>query len=213
MPLLVTLLREREPGGLDTTESGLARAALTASNNEAGASLFALIEAQRGGLAAASEGVDSVLREAGDRVTTLATAPPPPGAVSTYGQTKWSLGGSVTFFRSLARGCLLDENGTAYVLGLMEGVVPEQSWGLGEAAFPSDWKVGMKGGWGPEGSAGGPYLVRQSGVLRSGSTGIAVAMMAQADSGSFEGGVQAINQVANWLATSLRGLGGPAVRC
>lgn len=213
VPLLVTLLRDREPGALDAAESELARAALTASDNDAAASLFDLIEAEHGDLAAASAEMDSVLRAAGDRTTTIATAPPPPGAVSTYGQTQWSLKDSATFFRSLARGCLLNENGTARVLGLMEEVVPEQRWGLGETAFPAAWKVGMKGGWGPEGSATGPYLVRQSGVIESGSAGIAVAMMAQADSGSFEGGVEAVNRVADWLTASLQSLGAPAAPC
>ena len=213
VPLVVTRLHELSPSAPNATESGLARAALTASDNDAAASLFHLIEAERGDLAAASTGIDSVLREAGDRTTTVATAPPPPGAVSTYGQTQWSLKDSVAFFRSLARGCLLNENGTPYVLGLMEEVIPEQRWGLGEAAFPAAWKVGMKGGWGPEGSATGPYLVRQSGTIENGSAGIAVAMMAQADSGSFEDGVEVVNRVAGWLAASLRSLGTPAAPC
>jgi hypothetical protein len=68
----------------------------------------------------------------------------------------------------------------------------------------------MKGGWGPEGSAAGPYLVRQAGVLRQGNAGVAVAMIARADSGSFDAGVQVLNQIAVWLRNNLRGLGPPA---
>lgn len=154
-----------------------------------------------------------MLREAGDPVTTVATAPPPPGAVSTYGQTEWSLNASVAFFRSLARGCLLSDGGTAYVLDLSEEVVPEQGWGLGSVDLPANWRMGMKGGWGPEGSASGSYLVRQSGVIRSGSRGIAIAMMALAESGSFEGGIEALDQLASWLVANLKSLGGAAVPC
>ena len=89
----------------------------------------------------------------------------------------------------------------------MEEVAPEQRWGLGEADFPLGWHVAIKGGWGPEGSASGSYLVRQSGIVTNGRAGVAVAAMAQADSGSFDAGVEAINGVAAWLRDNLQSLG------
>lgn len=200
VPILVTLMRERGSEGLSSDEESSAAAALTASDNEAAARLFAAIEASQGGLEGASAAVGETLASAGDASTTVATGPAPPGAVSTYGQTEWSLGGSATFYRSLAEGCLLDPEGSEYVEGLMEEVIPEQRWGLGEAGFPADWSVGIKGGWGPEGSESGPYLVRQSGIVSDGSGGIAVAMIAIDESGSYEAGAADLTQIAQWLA-------------
>ncbi len=128
--------------------------------------------------------------------------------MSTYGQTDWSLDGTVAFYRSLANGCLLSASGTEYVTGLMENVIPEQRWGLGEAGFDPGWSVAMKGGWGPE-SGSGAYLVRQAGIVRDGGAGIAVAMIAEDDSGSYEAGAADLTRVAGWLAESLSGLGEP----
>lgn len=206
VPILVTLMRE-EPE-LSSEEQSWASSALEVSDNAAAAALFGQLEEHHGGLAGASSAVGETLAVAGDTGTTVATAPPPPGAVSTYGQTEWSLSGSVAFFRSLANGCLLNPGDTEYVLGLMQSVIPEQRWGLGEARFDPSWSVAMKGGWGPESSSGG-YLVRQAGIVQDGSTGVAVAMIAEDDSGSYEAGAADLTQIAAWLADNLKGLGGP----
>ncbi|MGB7587566.1 MAG: hypothetical protein WBM00_02540, partial [Solirubrobacterales bacterium] len=164
------------------------------------------------GLDGASAAVQSVLALAGDHTTAVATAPPPPGAVSTYGQTEWSLTGSTQFYRSLANGCLLGDRDTKYVLGLMDDVIPEQRWGLGEAGFDSSWQLGIKGGWGPE-AGSGAYLVRQAGILRDGDSGIAVAIIAEDESGSFEAGVADLTHLATWLRENLRDSGPPASGC
>jgi hypothetical protein len=198
VPILVALMQDR-PSGLSAEEQQWATAALTASDNEAAAALFGQLEQIHGGLEGASQAVQQVLAESGDTTTVVATAPPPSGAVSTYGQTEWSLDGSVAFYRALACDRLLPPERSEYVLGLMEQVVPEQRWGLGEAGFPSGVQVGFKAGWGPEGSASGPYLVRQSGILRRGNSGAVVTIMVQDSSGSFEAGVSDLNQIAVWL--------------
>lgn len=203
VPILVTLMRDRGSGGLSSEEQQWATAALTASDNTAAADLFSQLEQIHGGLSGASLAVQETLASSGDTSTTVATAPPPAGAVSTYGQTEWSLAGSVDFYRALACGQLLDPSSTEYVLNLMEEVISEQRWGLGEAGFPSAVRVGFKAGWGPEGSASGPYLVRQAGILRQGSSGVVVTMIAIDDSGSFEAGVNDLNQIAAWLREHL----------
>jgi hypothetical protein len=207
VPILTAVMRE-EGEALDPEEEGWATSALTASDNEAAAALFGRLEDKDGGLDGASEAVEGVLRDAGDTTTTVATAPPPPGAVSTYGQTEWSLFNSVQFYGRLVDGCLLGPGGTEYVEGLMESVIPEQRWGLGEGGFSAGWSVGMKGGWGPEPS--GAYLVRQSGFVRDGDHGIVVAMMAMDDSGTYPAGADDLTQMAQWLTGELQGLG-PAV--
>jgi hypothetical protein len=209
VPILVTLMRE---GTLDSEEEGWATSAIEASDNDAAAALFDQLEQSHGGLSGASAAVTETLAVAGDTGTTVATAPPPAGAVSTYGQTEWSLSGSVAFYRSLANGCLLDSGSTEYVLGLMQNVIPEQRWGLGEAGFDPSWSVAMKGGWGPESGSGG-YLVRQAGIVQSGSSGIAVAMMAEDSSGTYEAGAADLTQVATWLQENLKGLGPSSSGC
>lgn len=211
VPILVTLMRDRD-GALTAEERMWAADALEASSNEAAASLFDELEEIHGGLEGASAAVERTLAAAGDDETTVATTPPPPGAVSTYGQTEWSLEASVRFFRSLANGCLLDGGGTEFVLELMAGVIPEQRWGMGEAGFDPGWELGFKGGWGPE-AGSGSYLVRQVGVLRRGDAGVAMAIVVEDDSGSFEAGVADLTRLARWLRENLSGLGPPAADC
>src|ERR1700755_2934178 len=123
VPILVTLMRE---GALSPEEEAWASSAVTASDNEAAAALFQQLEDAHGGLVGGSLAVQHTLAAAGDPTTQIAPAPPPAGAVSTWGQTEWSLSGSTGFYRALACGGLLDSVQGAYVLGLMESVIPEQ---------------------------------------------------------------------------------------
>jgi hypothetical protein len=191
VPIVATLMRQ---GTLSNEEMEQARAAITASDNEAAAALFADLGSPR----AAAKAVESTLRDS-DYPTHVETAPPPPGAVSSWGQTEWTLANSAGFYRALACGQIgLDSSDTDEIIGLMSEVVSEQQWGLGSAgaAIPG---AAIKAGWGPNGSESGPYLVRQSGILRDGRSGVAVTIAAEADSGSFEGGVQVLDQVAEWV--------------
>jgi hypothetical protein len=212
VPILSTLLRERGEK-LGPEEEAWAESAITASDNEAAAALFGKIEETQGGLTGASRAVEGVLHEAGSASTVVATAPPPPGAVSTYGQTEWSVADAAQFFASLGRCEVLGRPGTDYVESLMESVIPEQRWGLGEGDFPSDWRVAMKGGWGPEAESGGSYLVRQSGLVQDADGGVAVAMIAMSDSGSYPEGASDLSRIAQWLAGQLKGLGPSQPSC
>ncbi len=206
VPILATVLREQGET-LGPEEEAWATSAITASDNEAAAALFGTIEGRQGGLEGASAAVGETLHAGGSVGTEVATAPPPPGAVSTYGQTEWSVGEAAQFFAALGRCEVLGPHGTEYVESLMEDVISEQRWGLGEAIFPSSWQVGMKGGWGPEAASGGGYLVRQSGLIRSADGGVAVAMIAIDESGSYPAGAADLTQMAQWLAGELKGLG------
>lgn len=192
VPVLVSLLRARGAGGLTVQERSWAQSAITESSNESVLALFNDLERLEGGLDGASAYMESVLRAGGDSETTVATAAPPPGAVTTFGQTEWSPSEAVTFFRALARGCLLSSEQTSYALGLMQNIVSSESWGLGSGGFGS---VAFKGGWGPE--AGG-YLVRQSGVIDPDSSdGVAVAIVTKAP--DFGAGTETLTRVASWL--------------
>ena len=211
VPILVTLIRDRG-GALSSSERAWAESAVESSDNEAAASLFHQLEGIHGGLVGASTAVQETLAAAGDTTTTVATAPPPSGAVSTFGQTEWSLAGATTFYRSLVNDCLLGPSDTGWVLSLMEKVIPEQRWGLGEGGFDPSWRIGMKGGWGPEAGSGG-YLVRQSGFVRGGSAGIAITLMAKDSSGTYEAGAADLTRLATWVREHLSGLGAPAAEC
>jgi len=209
VPILVTLMRDRSEG-LSSREMQWATDAIEASDNAAAMSLFRQLERIHGGLDGASAAVQGTMAEAGNAAT-VATAPPPPGAVSTYGQTEWSIEEASAFFRALANGCLLGPGGTEYVLDLMRNVIPEQRWGLGGAPFDPSWSVAIKGGWGPE-AGSGAYLVRQSGLIQSGRAGVAVTMIAE-DASGFEAGAADLTRIAAWLHENLRGLGQPAAGC
>ncbi len=199
VPVLAALIRA-EPGGLSSDQKSLAESAITESNNESILSLFHDLEVKDNGLVGASDAVEALLRESGDNTTLVATAPPPPGAVTTFGQTEWSPSESVRFFSALARGCLLSQHYTDYVLGLMQHIEPSESWGLGSAGLP---RLAFKGGWGPEGAK---YLVRQSGIVDAGTpSAVAVSLVAYPPSGSesFAAGTAMLGASARWLKQEL----------
>lgn len=197
VPITVALM-QAQGGKLTASQESLAAAAITASDNSAAASLFSDLEAVTGGKASST--VEAMLAQLDGGSTQVATAPPPPGAVSSWGQTQWSLESSTLFYGAMYCGLL---GNTGNVVGDMESVIPEQQWGLGQASFPVGSTVAYKAGWGPDGSESGPYLVRQAGIVESGGQGFAVTMAAQSSSGSFEAGVSELNAVADWVAANV----------
>lgn len=200
--VLVALLRARGKQGLTSGQSELADLAITESDNQAILDLFQDLESMKGGLVGASDYVQDGLRAAGDVRTVVATGPPPPGAVTSFGQTEWAPSEAVKFFRALALGELLPPAETAYVLNLMQHIVPSESWGLGSGGFTVP--VAFKGGWGPERS--GSYLVRQSGIIDPGSPrGLAVSIVAHPPGGaaSFAIGTEMLTKAARWLRVEL----------
>lgn len=202
VPVLVALMKARGAQGLSASEKLLARAAITESDNQSILDLFGDLERVKGGLVGASAYIQELFSSSGDDETIVATASPPAGAVTTFGQTEWRPSQAVKFFRALGNGCLLPADQSSYVLSLMENVEPSESWGLGSAGFSS---VAFKGGWGPE--ASGAYLVRQSGVIDAGSSrGVAVSIVAfpPAGSSSFSTGTQMLTDTAVWLRHELR---------
>jgi hypothetical protein len=193
VPVLVSLMLARG-GHLTTRESALARSAITESSNEAILALFGDLEGLKGGLDGASAYMTEVLHNAGATETEVATSPPPPGAVTTFGQTEWKPSEAVRFFRGLASEKVLRREETEYVLGLMQEIVPSERWGLGSLG-----SVAFKGGWGPE---NGGYLVRQSGIINPGSPdAVVVAIVDSAP--SFSAGTQTLSTVSAWLGRHL----------
>jgi Beta-lactamase enzyme family len=197
VPVLVTLLRDYESSNRVLGPEGNTDAtlALEQSDNAAIEALFGQLEQIHGGLVPASDAVTQTLRTAGDQTTVINTAPNNEG-FTTYGQTEWSLPGEITFYRALARGCLLDQADTSYVLGLMENVIPSQRWGAGSAGYPSAVPIAFKGGWGPDSS--GNYQVRQTAIIGAGHRGYVVSMLALPASGAFSDGTTMLTALANW---------------
>ena len=203
-PAILSTVMKEQGESLGSEEAAWAEGAITASDNEDAAALFGTIEGRQGGLDGASAAVGETIHEGGSTGTVVATASPPSGAVSTYGQTVWPVGEAVRFYHGLAT-CRV--HGTSYIEGLMENVISEQRWGLGQAIFQGGARVGMKGGWGPDTEAGGGYLVRQSGFVQDSSGGVAVAMIAIDESGSYQAGAEDLSAMAQWLAGDLEGYG------
>ncbi|HEY0280727.1 MAG TPA: hypothetical protein VGC32_20875 [Solirubrobacterales bacterium] len=198
VPISVTVMLE-QGGSLNSSQESLVASAITASDNEAAATLFLELEAMTGGRA--SEAVERTLENAEGAAVEVATDPPPPGAVSSWGQTEWPLSASTSFYGALACGAY--GGATDTILNDMERVISEQQWGLGQVSFPSGASVAFKAGWGPDGSESGPFLVRQAGIIRSPQGGAVVTIAAQDSSGSFEAGVSDLDRVADWVAMNV----------
>lgn len=176
--------------GLSSEQSANITAAITRSDNDAAAALFDDLVASHGGVAAASQAVTDLLREAGDEETVVATEGR--DGFSSYGQTEWSLAAQQTFMGALLNGCISDRSGRQFILAQMSQVSSD-TWGLGSAGVPALWK----GGWGP--GTDGKYLVRQMGQITVGGSDYAVTLAAIPADGSFESGQSAATQVAQWL--------------
>jgi hypothetical protein len=201
VPVLVALLRARGDQGLTATQQAWARLAITQSDNQSILNLFGDLETIEGGLGRASDYVGQLFRQSGDTQTVVATAPPPPGGVTTFGQTEWAPTEASKFFRALGDGCLLSKSESDSVIQLMEQIEPSESWGLGSGGF--NVPVAFKGGWGPEPS--GSYLVRQSGIIDAGSPhAVAVSIVAlPPGSNSFGVGTDMLTRTAQWLRDQL----------
>lgn len=176
VPLAIAALRANHGAA-----EGPASRAITQSDNAAAEQLWS----QLGTPEQAKQQVEAVLREKGDPTTQVQSQRVRP-EFTPFGQTYWPLASAAQFAANLS--CRTDPD-TAQVLDWMANL-SAGAWGLA-AHGPS------KGGWGP-GQAGG-YLVRQIAVLPTdhGPVGVALA----ADAGSFDAGVSAVNQVAQWLVS------------
>jgi hypothetical protein len=205
--ILSALLLDR--GGVKhftPAQKSLARKAITQSDNASILSLFGDLEADKGGLDGASAYATSLLRKAGDNRTRVSTAPPPPGYVTTFGQTPWTPAAEVTFFRALARGCVVPRPDAEYELRLMRQIEPSESWGLGSAGFTH---VEFKGGWGP---LTGGYGVRQTGIIGTGDKAVVVSIAADPAT-SFTTGQSVLDEIARWLRAEIRPRAYPAAPC
>lgn len=176
VPLSLAVVR----AGHGEAMSGDIELALTASDNEAAARLWADL----GSGHEASRAVEEQLHRGRDRRTGVPAEVTAPG-YSPFGQSVWRLVDQTRFTATLP--CLA---GSATVTDAMGRVVDGQRWGLGGLDGAR-----YKGGWG---STPGGYVVRQLGIVPGTKGETAVALQVRA--GTHEEGTT----IADELVRALR---------
>ena len=191
VPIALRVLEDAGgPGMLTEAQRSQIARALTLSDNDAAAHLFAGLGQSHGGAPAAAVAVTELLRQSGDASTVVSTQGR--DGFSSYGQTDWSLASQARFMSALSAGCLGSAPSRELLLDLM-GRVTSDTWGLGSAGVPARWK----GGWGPE--TDGRYLVRQMGIVHVGRRDLVVAIAAKAHDGQYESAQQLATATAQWI--------------
>lgn len=170
---------------LGDTAQPLAARAIEQSDNAAAEELWSMLE---GGTTAAAA-VETVLRETGDPSTVVQPERVRPG-FTPFGQTEWSTQMQARFAARLP--CVA---GSAPVVELMRNVGRGQQWGLADQT-----DVAVKGGWGPD--VDGMYLVRQIALLGDAAGAVGVSLAARPSDGSFNSGVAAVSQLAQWVTAN-----------
>lgn len=205
VPIALRVLQDAGgPSELDAATRGQIERAITASDNDAAAELFAGLGSRHGGVDDAANAVTEVLRAAGDGSTVVSTQGR--DGFSPYGQTEWSLAEQERFMAALVSDCLGNAASVDYLLELM-GRVTSDTWGLGSAGVPARWK----GGWGP--GTDGRYLVRQMGVFDIGGRRLVLSIAARASDGQFASGQALASEVAGWVADRADRLPAAAPAC
>lgn len=178
VPLAIAALRHDPARAHD-----LVVKAITESDNEASEWLWS----QLGEPAEAAQRVQAVVNEGGDAATVVESQRRRP-RFTAFGQTQWPLDRQARFAAGLP--CIGD---AATVIDLMHRLTRGHRWGLAAKG------VAAKGGWGP--GLAGDYLVRQFGIVPTGSAHVGVALAAEAR--AFEAGVDIINTMTDWLVGQL----------
>jgi hypothetical protein len=156
--------------------------AISQSDNAAAEALWSML----GGGATAANAVETVLRQGGDATTVVQSERVRLG-FTPFGQTDWTTAAQARFAAHLP--CVAGANP---VLDLMRHLGSGQQWGLAGGGA-----VAAKGGWGPD--SDGMYLVRQLAVIGDATGALGVALVAKPNDGTFESGVAAIGQLADWV--------------
>lgn len=177
VPVAIAAMRAAPLQATDYLSATIAR-----SDNAAAESLWSLL----GTPADAARAVELVLHDAGDSVTVVQSERIRAGFTA-FGQTDWTGPAQAAFAWQLP--CV---SGSGEVIAEMKQIAPDQQWG-----FAGDDGAAAKGGWGP--APDGSYLVRQLALLRGEAGSLGVAMAVAPDDGTFQSGVAALDQLADWV--------------
>ncbi|MCX7445720.1 hypothetical protein OS125_10800 [Corynebacterium sp. P7003] len=172
-------------GAGDTDIAETVDRAVTSSDNAA----FDTLWYSLGGGVDAATATERILRRAGDDTTVTPEITRP--GFSAAGQTPWALSDQAGFAQRLT--CV---PGAGAVLTAMNGIVDDQSYGLGRVP-----DLPFKGGWGPD--ENGDYLVRQFGVLRTPGGHLGVALAVRPDDGTYDTGREMLDRMARALGTEI----------
>lgn len=189
VPLAIAALRRS-----DDDAAPLVERAITQSDNQAAEQLWS----QLGSPVDAAAAVAAVLRDGGDKTTSIQSVRTRP-EFTAFGQSNWALTDQATFAAHLP--CL---RASAVVLEGMRNLVPAQQWGFGARN-----DSGAKGGWGP--AIDGRYLVRQIAVLTTGSGTVGVAVAAAPTDGTFQSGVDGVDALTEWVGNHVQSF--PGTQC
>jgi len=197
VPIAIRVIEDAGgPDGLSSAQASLIERAITASDNEAAAELFASIAAEHGGEVAAAQAVTDILRKAGKDQPDVSTEGR--ATFSSYGQTQWPVGRQAEFMAALADGRVASPETQRYVLDLM-GRITSDAWGLGGVGVQARWKSG----WGP--APDGGYLLRQMGIAELGDGPVVVALAAAPADGTYESGQVLMTEIASRLIALAEG--------
>jgi beta-lactamase class A len=189
LPIMLALLdlAERDGRALTDYESGLLAAMIVVSDNDAATALWAEI-GEREGLAdyLASVGVS--------------------GADLTYdwGESAASASAVALLLAKLVGGEILTPDSRALARGLLEGVAPDQRWGVtapARAGRPPDTVTGTKGGWYADDCG---WWVNSAGFVlpADGSPAFTVAVLTNCQD-SYDAAVETIEGVADLVQQAL----------
>lgn len=166
--------------------------AITQSDNPAARRLWDRL----GDPAEAAKQTRAIIREAGDDTTRVQSEVTRP-EYSAYGQTKWTVADQAGFAAALP--CMEDAKP---ILKLMGNVTESQQWGMGAV----DDTARIKGGWGQNKALN--YQVRQMAVVTlPDDSRIGLAMASQPADGTYESGVDNLNQIARWALKNISDTG------
>lgn len=177
VPLAIAALRAAPVEAADYIPAAISR-----SDNAAAESLWSLL----GSPADAARAVETVLHDAGDTITSVQSERTRAGFTA-FGQTDWATPAQASFAWHLP--CV---GGSGEAIAEMKQIAPQQQWG-----FAGDDGAAAKGGWGP--APDGNYLVRQLALLRDEAGTLGVAMAVAPDDGTFQSGVTALDELADWV--------------
>ena len=172
--LLAAEVRRLAGQPIDEQTDSLLRAMITQSENDAADAIYARV---------GDAGLNAVAQRAGMTGYTVA---------GHWGNSQLTAGDMALFFADLD--AVFPSGQREYAKGLLGSIVPEQSWGIPEAAGER-WAVRFKGGWLPDRA-----LVNQAAELRErdGRRKLSIAVLTDAQP-SHEYGVETVRGVAQRL--------------
>ena len=191
--LLTFLLHQQDAGALPSaSETALATAMITHSDNDAASSLWSTV--------GAGSGVAAANRRFGLSVTV-------PGPTSYWGSTTTSAADQVRLMRLVLQpNAVLGTAYREYALRLLESVESDQRWGVSAASDRggSDPRLALKNGWLPRAVDGGRWVVTSVGCVTAGGDPLVLAVLTRR-SASMNNGIALVESVAGVLRDALAG--------